>query len=48
MSDFKIENHGLYEPPLNLAKLQSLGSQKKWRIAMLDSTSIFTKKRQVS
>ena len=46
MSDFKIERHGLYEEPLNLKKLETLGQHKKWRLAMLDSTSIFTKKRQ--
>lgn len=45
ISDFKIENHGLYEKPLDLKKMETLGLHKKWRIAMLDSTSIFTKKR---
>jgi ribonuclease J len=45
ISDFKIEDHGLYEKPLDLKKLESLGAHKKWRIAMLDSTSILSKKR---
>ena len=46
MSDFKIETHGLYEIPLDLSKLEKMGAHKKWRIAMLDSTSILTPKRQ--
>ena len=46
ISDFKIEDHGLYETPFNLAKLKNLGTHKKWRVAMLDSTSIFSEKRR--